>query len=70
MGALNKFALAPGSIGDMTSGGKAYPLPFPAASEAVPVGAVWSPYFDWISNIKDSQTKIPLVLHINMIKNR
>jgi hypothetical protein len=40
MGALNKFALAPGSIGDMTSGGKAYPLPFPAASEAVAVGAV------------------------------
>merc|ERR1719174_3546876 len=40
MGALNKFALAPGSIGDLTSGGKAYPLPYPAASEAVAVGAV------------------------------
>ena len=28
MGSLNKFAMSPGSIGDMTSGGKAYPLPF------------------------------------------
>lgn len=52
MGSLNKFALAPGSIGDMTSGGKAYPLPFqsavdpygnarpPPASEADPVGGI------------------------------
>merc|ERR1711981_1464362 len=40
MGTLNNFALSPGSISDMTSGGKAYPLPFPAASEAVPVGGV------------------------------
>merc|ERR550514_1551279 len=40
MGSLNKFAMSPGSIGDMTSGGKAYPLPYPAASEAVPVGGV------------------------------
>jgi len=39
-GALNKFAGAPGSITDMTSGGKAYPLPYPAGSEAVPVGSV------------------------------
>ena len=39
-GSLNKFAMAPGSIGDLSSGGKAYPLPYPAASEAVPVGAV------------------------------
>jgi hypothetical protein len=40
MGSLNKFAMAPGSIGDMNSGGKAYPLPYPDASEAVPVGGV------------------------------
>ena len=40
MGSLNQFALAPGSISDMTSGGKAYPLPFPTGSEAVAVGAV------------------------------
>ena len=39
-GALNKFAGAPGSITDMASGGKTYPLPYPAGSEAVPVGAV------------------------------
>ena len=39
-GSLNKFAMAPGSIGDLSSGGKAYPLPFPAASEATAVGAV------------------------------
>ena len=40
MGSLNQFALAPGSLSDMTSGGKAYPLPYPAGSEAVPVGGV------------------------------
>ena len=40
MGSLNKFAMAPGSIGDLSSGGVAYPLPYPAGSEAVPVGAV------------------------------
>ena len=40
MGTLNAFALSPGSLSDMTSGGKAYPLPFPAKSEAVPVGGV------------------------------
>jgi len=40
MGTLNSFALAPGSLSDMTSGGKAYPLPWPAASEAIPVGGV------------------------------
>ena len=40
MGSLNKFAMAPGSISDMMSGGKAYPLPYPAGSEAVPVGGV------------------------------
>ena len=40
MGSLNAFALAPGSISDMTSGGKAYPLPFPTGSEATAVGAV------------------------------
>jgi len=40
MGTLNAFALSEGSISDMTSGGKAYPLPFPTGSEAVAVGAV------------------------------
>ena len=40
MGSLNKFAGAPGSITDMASGGKAYPLPYPAGSEATVVGAV------------------------------
>jgi len=37
-GALNKFAAAPGSIGDVSSGGDNYPLPYPQASEATPVG--------------------------------
>merc|ERR1719174_3318508 len=40
MGTLNSFALAPGSISDMASGGKAYPLPYPVGSEALGVGAV------------------------------
>ena len=39
-GQLNKFAAAPGSIGDLSSGGKAYPLPYPADSEATAVGSV------------------------------
>jgi len=39
-GQLNKFAAAPGSLGDLTSGGVAYPLPYPAGSEATAVGAV------------------------------
>ena len=39
-GQLNKFSAAPGSLGDLTSGGKTYPLPYPAASESVAVGAV------------------------------
>ena len=39
-GQLNKFAAAPGSIGDLTSGGTNYPLPYPANSESTPVGAV------------------------------
>ena len=39
-GALNKFAGAPGSITDMNSGGAAYKLPYPAGSEATPVGSV------------------------------
>ena len=39
-GQLNKFAAAPGSLGDLTSGGAAYPLPYPAGSESVAVGAV------------------------------
>merc|ERR1719198_198003 len=38
MGSLNKFAGAPGSITDVASGGKAYPLPYPAGSEATAVG--------------------------------
>ena len=40
MGALNKFNGAPGSITDMASGGSTYPLPYPAGSEATPVGQV------------------------------
>lgn len=39
-GSLNKFNGAKGSITDMTSGGSTYPLPYPAGSEATPVGAV------------------------------
>ena len=39
-GNLNKFAAAPGSIGDLNSGGSNYVLPYPADSEAVPVGSV------------------------------
>jgi hypothetical protein len=39
-GALNKFAGAPGSITDITTGGSKYPLPYPAGSESVVVGAV------------------------------
>ena len=41
MGTLNAFAMSPGSISDMTSGGKAYPLPWPVKSEELGVGAVW-----------------------------
>ena len=41
------FSAAPGSLGDLSSGGKTYPLPYPAASEteseAVPVGGVRFP---------------------------
>ena len=40
MGKLNTFAGSPGSIGDLASGGAHYPLPYPAGSEAVPVGSV------------------------------
>uniref|UniRef100_A0A7S3MY01 EF-hand domain-containing protein n=1 Tax=Strombidium inclinatum TaxID=197538 RepID=A0A7S3MY01_9SPIT len=40
MGKLNQFAGTPGSLGDLASGGKTYPLPYPAGSEAVPVGQV------------------------------
>ena len=39
-GNLNKFAAAPGSIGDLNSGGANYVLPYPKASEATVVGAV------------------------------
>merc|ERR1740117_2749780 len=39
-GKLNKLTNAPGSLGDMNSGGKVYPLPYPAGSESVAVGAV------------------------------
>ena len=39
-GNLNKFAAAPGSIGDLNSGGSNYVLLYPADSEAVPVGSV------------------------------
>ena len=39
-GNLNKFANAPGSITDLSSGGPAYPLNYPLDSESVPVGHV------------------------------
>ena len=42
---MNKFAAAPGSLGDLTSGGANYPLPFPAGSEATAVGAVWDKWW-------------------------
>jgi len=40
MGSLNKFANAPGSITDLSSGGPVYPLNYPLDSESVPVGHV------------------------------
>merc|ERR1711943_100099 len=40
MGQLNKFANAPGSITDLSSGGPAYPLAYPLNAESVAVGAV------------------------------
>merc|ERR1719329_975208 len=39
-GQLNKFAGAPGSITDLSSGGPKYPLVYPLGSDAVPVGQV------------------------------
>ena len=39
MGQLNKLALAPGSIGDMASGGAVYTT-LPKGHDATPVGAV------------------------------
>ena len=39
-GNLNKFANAPGSITDLSSGGPAYPLNYPLDAESVPVGHV------------------------------
>ena len=42
MGQLNKLALAPGSIGDMASGGAAYTT-LPAGHNATPVGRVAPP---------------------------
>ena len=42
MGQLNKLALAPGSIGDMASGGVVYTT-LPAGHEKTPVGAVAPP---------------------------
>ena len=42
MGSLNKLALAPGSIGDMSSGGVAYKT-LPQGHDATPVGAVAPP---------------------------
>ena len=38
-GQLNKLALAPGSIGDLSSGGALY-TPLPAGHDATPVGSV------------------------------
>ena len=40
MGQLNKFANAPGSITDLSSGGPVYPLVYPLDAETVPVGHV------------------------------
>merc|ERR1712010_406776 len=40
MGQLNKFANAPGSITDLSSGGPVYPLVYPLDAESVPVGKV------------------------------
>ena len=40
MGPLNKFNTAPGAITDLTSGGAAYPLPYPAGAENVTVSYV------------------------------
>ena len=37
-GNLNSFKGAPGSISDLKSGGKKYPLVYPAKSDATPVG--------------------------------
>merc|ERR1719163_1345721 len=39
-GQLNKFANAPGSITDLSSGGPVYPLVYPLDAESVPVGHV------------------------------
>ena len=39
-GKLNKFSGAAGSITDLTTGGKTYPLPYPQGSEQTPVGQV------------------------------
>ena len=39
-GQLNKFANAPGSITDLSSGGVVYPLVYPLDAEQVPVGKV------------------------------
>jgi len=39
-GQLNKFANAPGSITDLSSGGPVYPLVYPLDAESVPVGKV------------------------------
>lgn len=39
-GRLNAFAGAPGSIGDVESGGSAYPLVYPLDAESVKVGKV------------------------------
>lgn len=39
-GGLNKFANAPGSITDLSSGGPVYPLNYPLDSESVPVSHV------------------------------
>merc|ERR1719321_1145560 len=40
MGQLNKFAGAPGSITDLSSGGPKYPLVYPLGSDGVPVSHV------------------------------
>ena len=39
-GHLNKFAEAPGSIGDLESGGDTYPLVYPLKAEKTKVGKV------------------------------
>ena len=70
MGQLNKFANAPGSITDLSSGGPAYPLVYPLDAESVAVGKVWAREIE--DTVKDKETLSMefLLILISMIKNR